>query len=97
MKNIFVFIIFCVSQIAISQTSGDVIIEWAEGKYQFSEDYQVSIPWFRSESFVYDGIKKSVFYSKRDQVQGVIDEQSLQISNLVFRSEERRVGKECRL
>jgi thioredoxin-related protein len=84
MKKIVSLIILFVFQVAVAQNNNIVTIGWVDGNYSVTENYKVSIPNFKSESFIYNEVKRSVFFSKKFEVPFAIDEKSLKLSNIVF-------------
>ncbi|EKT3956055.1 type IX secretion system sortase PorU [Flavobacterium psychrophilum] len=84
MKKIIFTIVLFAFQMLFSQESATIAISWADGKYSVTENYAVTIPNFKSDSFIYDDVKKSVFFSKKFETTFAIDEESLNLSDVVF-------------
>lgn len=84
MKKVVSLIVMFVFQISVGQDNKNINISWIDGNYSVTENYKVSIPNFKSESFIYNVVKKSVFFSKKFEVPFAIDEKTLKLSNIVF-------------
>ncbi|WP_458249603.1 type IX secretion system sortase PorU, long form, partial [Flavobacterium psychrophilum] len=84
MKKIIFTIVLFAFQMLFSQESATIAISWADGKYSVTENYAVTIPNFKSDSFIYDDVKKSIFFSKKFETTFAIDEESLNLSDVVF-------------
>ena len=84
MKKKLILIILFIFQLSVAQNNNTIYVDWVEGSYSVTENYKVSIPNFKSDSFIYNEVKKSVFFSKKFEVPFTIDENSLKLSNVVF-------------
>ena len=84
MKKIVCIIVMFIFQISFAQDDKNITISWIDGDYSVTENYKVRIPSFKSECFIYNDVKKSVFFSKKFEVPFAIDEKKIQISNIVF-------------
>lgn len=82
MRKLFVLIFYITFQLALAQNTGDVKIDWIDGKYPYSENTTLNIPWFNSVNFAYREGK--IFFIKKIEIDGYVDENSLQITNTVF-------------
>lgn len=84
MKKIFTFLFVLLSWFVKAQQSGSITIDWTEKKdYSFS-DFKVSIPQFQSDSYNFNLQKREIVYSKKISLEALVDEASLQVSNVVF-------------
>lgn len=84
MKKIFTLLFVLVSLFAKAQQSGSIAIDWTENRnYPFS-DFKVLIPQFQSDSYNFNLEKKEIIYTKKISLESLVDETSLQISNVVF-------------
>jgi len=86
MKKILSFFILLFTFISYGQQKGDVTLEWAENpEYSFGT-YTIKIPQFKSESFYYDEAKKAVFFTLKIPISSAVNDNSLQITNVVYES-----------
>jgi hypothetical protein len=84
MKVKFLILVF-VSIATFSQQKGDVSIVWSEkSEYSFGSN-KFNIPQIKSENFSFDNSKKAIFYNLNLPQQELIDENSLQITNVIFK------------
>ena len=78
-------ILVLVSIATFSQQKGDVSLVWSEkSEYSYGSN-KYNIPYFKSENFSFDNSKKAIFYNLNLPQQELIDENSLQITNVVFK------------
>lgn len=86
MKKIalFIFIIFSLSLFA--QKSGSITIEWSENKEISFGDYSVNVPFFSEKNFIFDAYSKEINFVITFQETGIIDENSLQITNITYQN-----------
>ena len=84
MKKIVLIIILFVFQTSFCQDSNIVNLDWVDGQYNVAENYNVNIPHFSSETFIYNEVKKNIYFSKKIEVSYLVDESSIKISNIVF-------------
>lgn len=84
MKKIFTLLFVLLSLFAKAQQSGFITIDWMENRnYPFS-DFKVSIPQFQSDSYNFNLEKKEIVYAKKISLESLVDETSLQLSDVVF-------------
>ncbi len=88
MKKIAVFLTLLPCFFGFAQQQGTIVIDWNDKTSYSNGDFKVNIPQFNSEYFSYDNAKKQVFYSMKIPTSGPVDENSLQISNLIYESQE---------
>jgi hypothetical protein len=84
MRKIVIIGLFFIFQISLAQEKGDLSIEWIDGKYAVSENYDVTIPYCKSDAFRFHEIDKSVHFSTKIASPFYIDESSLKISAIRF-------------
>jgi hypothetical protein len=66
------------------QQKGDVILTWIDKSEISFGTYKVNVPQFKSENFSFNGSNNSIHYSLNLPQSSEIDENSLQITNVVF-------------
>jgi hypothetical protein len=84
MKKIAAILILFVFQTSFAQDDKIISIDWIDGQYNVTENYKARLPFFKSDSYIYNDIKKSVAFAKKFEVPFPIDESTLKISNVVF-------------
>lgn len=86
MKKIasFLFLLFSISLFA--QKSGKITIEWSENKDISFGDYSINVPFFSEKNFVFDAYSKEISFVTTFQENGIVDENSLQITNITYQS-----------
>jgi hypothetical protein len=78
-------ILVLVSIAAFSQQKGDVSIVWSEkSEYSFGSN-KFNITQIKSENFSFDNSKKAIYYNLNLPQQESIDENSLEITNVIFK------------
>ena len=79
------FLFFLLFSIAcFSQQKGDVKLDWIEKTEISFNSYAFVVPQFKSENFNFDSATKSISYTLNLPQSTPIDENSLQITNVVF-------------
>jgi len=68
----------------VAQQTGSVAVDWIEKTNYPYNDFKFTIPQFQSDSYNFNPIRKEIFYSKKFPSTVFIDENSIQISNVVF-------------
>lgn len=86
MKKIAILLLFFSNLLLFAQKSGTISIEWAQNKDISYGDYSVSVPFFSEKNFVYNGDSKELLYSIKFEESGLIDENSLQITNITYQN-----------
>ncbi|WP_338407850.1 type IX secretion system sortase PorU [uncultured Flavobacterium sp.] len=84
MKKIFLIYILLIPLASFAQNKGAVTIEWLEKKEMFFGDFKINVPQFIGNSYSYDASKKSLSYILNLEESAPIDENSLQITNVVY-------------
>lgn len=83
MKVKLLFFLF-VSIVSFSQQKGDVSLVWSE-KSEFSfSSFKYNIPQIKSENFTFDNSKRVVYYNLNLPQSEAFDENSLQITNVIY-------------
>lgn len=86
MKKIAVFIFLLLGLLIFSQNQQSIAIQW-EGSVSFEEqDFTVKYPSFKGEFYNLNVASRSLLYKKEEFVTSLIDENSLQISNISYKS-----------
>lgn len=84
MKKILYLILCLFPFICKSQIKGDIVIDWTEKSKVSYGSHEVILPQFNIENYVYDDYKKYLQYVLKLPISSKIDENSLQISNIVY-------------
>ena len=83
MKVKFIFLLF-ISIATFSQQKGNITLLWSEKSELSFGSYKYNIPQIKSENFSFDNSKKAVFYNLNLPQTGIIDENSIQITNVIY-------------
>lgn len=86
MKKITGLFILFFCMLANAQQSKSVAIEWLEKRTFPIGNNKVNIPQFASDSYNYDNYTKEIKFALKIPTNSYIDENSLQITNIVFES-----------
>ncbi len=86
MKKIAIFLNLIVCFVCFAQQRGKIVVDWNDKTTYSTGDFTVKIPQFNSDSFNYDDSKKQLYFTAKIPSSGLIDENSLQISNIVYES-----------
>lgn len=93
MKKIAVFLCLLGFLTAFAQQQQTVSIDWNDKTAYSNGDIIANIPQFDSDSFNYDPVNKRIYYTLKFPVQGLVDESSIQITNISYESiEESKLG-----
>jgi hypothetical protein len=84
MKNIFFFFVVLFPFLAFSQVKGDVSIEWSKKSEMTFGNSIKQIPHFEGSSYYYDSNNESLFYNLNLNNPVSFDENSLNITNLIY-------------
>lgn len=84
MKKIAVTLLFLSSLLTFAQKSGTITIGWLENKEISYGDYSVNVPFFSEKNFMYNESSKELNYVIKFEENGLIDENSLQITNIIY-------------
>ena len=83
MKVKFLFFLF-ISMTTFSQQKGNVSLVWSE-KFEYSfSSFKFNIPQIKSDSFVFDSYKRAIYYNLNLPQSELFDENSLQITNVIY-------------
>jgi hypothetical protein len=83
MKVKFIFFLF-ISIATFSQQKGDISLVWLDKSELSYGSFKYNIPQIKSENFSFDHSKRAVFYTLNLPQTGIIDENSLQITNVIY-------------
>lgn len=84
MKKIAIFLCLSACFYGFAQQQGTINIGW-NGKTSYGNgDFSVNIPQFSPENFSYDSEARRIFYALKIPTAGPVDENSLQITNIVY-------------
>lgn len=86
MKKIIIVGLFFIFQISLAQEKRTLNIDWIDGKYAVSENYDVTIPYSKTDAFRFDEVTKSVYFSVKVASPFYIDDSSLEILNIGYES-----------
>lgn len=84
MKKIALFLYFIIHSYSFAQQQGTITIDWNEKTSYTNGDVSIKIPQFNSDSFNYDDSKKQLLYSLKIPSSNLINENSLQITNIIY-------------
>jgi Peptidase family C25 len=84
MKKIAVFILTLFTFLCFGQQKGSIIIGWTENKQLSFAEFSLSVPSFPEENYQYIESSRELFFVKKFKESRLIDENSLQITNVVF-------------
>ncbi len=84
MKKIAFFIFYLFTFLCFGQQKGAITIGWTENKLLSFGEFSLNVPSFNEENFVYIEATRELFYAKKFKESTLIDENSLQITNVVF-------------
>lgn len=84
MKKIITLCILLNALLAISQEQGNVSLKWTDKKPMSHGQYSYVIPQFNFENYGFDAYLKTLNYTLNIRLNNRVNENSLQITNLVF-------------
>jgi len=84
MKKYLLLILLTASFFCFGQEQGTVIVDWKPTQKYFIDSIPYLIPQFKIENLEFNSVDKTLLFRKRIAVQSPIDENSLQISNVVY-------------
>lgn len=84
MKKIAVLITLLSYLTCFSQQTGSITIQWSENKEVQYGDYSVNLPLFNVENYMYNDFTKELWYVTKFTENGLINENSLQITSVVY-------------
>lgn len=86
MKKIAVFIFILSTLLCFGQQKGSIAIAWTENKQLSFGDFSLNVPSFQEENYQYIESLRELFFVKKFKESRLIDENSLQITNIIFES-----------
>ncbi|RTY86597.1 type IX secretion system sortase PorU [Flavobacterium sp. GT3R68] len=86
MKKILLTLLTLLSFVGFAQQKGEVVLEWTEKSPISFGTYSKTVPQFQSGNFLFDSSKKELFFVSNLRQTSTVDENSLQISNIVYES-----------
>ena len=86
MKKIALTLIISFSFIGYSQQKGEVAINWTQKSALSFGTYSLTIPQFNPSNLQFDSFKKQLFFNLKLPLNYQIEENSLQITNIVYES-----------
>jgi len=86
MKKTLSLLIILLSFVSFGQQKGEVSINWIDGQPLSFGTYSVNVPQFDIANFVFDNYKKEIFYTQTLPQSATVNENSLQITNIVYES-----------
>ncbi len=84
MKKIFFVVLPFFAFFCSAQEKGSVVVNWSESNRFEYGDSTYTIPQFASNSFVFDEQNKSIFFNLKIATSALVDENSLQITNVIY-------------
>lgn len=84
MRKLLTFFFILCSFVCFGQQTGDFVINWSPKAIMTFGDSQISIPQFNPSNLLFDSYKKQLFFTFKLAVPSESDENSLQITNLVY-------------
>ena len=84
MKKKFLYFLLISFGFLEAQQSGSVQLNWNQNNVVSYGDYSYNIPNFTSDNFNFNQQNKSISFVKKIQVNAAVEENSIQISNLLF-------------
>lgn len=84
MKKIAVFLVLLSCFSGFAQMQGAVNIDWKAQSPYGNADFKVNIPQFNHDNLIYEATNRQIRYAFKVEVSGQADENSLQLSNVVY-------------
>ncbi len=84
MKKLLLSYLFLFSFVSFAQIKGDIAIEWLEKQEMTFGDFKINVPQFAGNNYSYDSSSKSIFYTLNLSPSALLDENSVQITNVVY-------------
>jgi Peptidase family C25 len=86
MKKLLLVCLNFISFFCFAQIKGDITIEWLETKEMPYGDFKINIPQFSGNCYYFDATKKALFYNLKISESKILDEKSIQITNIAYES-----------
>ena len=84
-KNFLVYLVL-IPFVSFAQIKGDITIEWLEKQEMSFGDYKINIPQFTGNCYNYNTSKKALFYTLNLSESNSFNENTIQITNVVYES-----------
>jgi len=84
MKKYLLLILLSVTFFCFGQQREELVVEWKPAEKFYIDSIPFLIPQFKIENLEFNAVDKTLFFRKRINVQAPVDENSLQISNIVY-------------
>ena len=84
MKKVLYIVTLLFGLLSYCQQNGSISLEWTINTSFSYESRSVILPHFDEKNFSYDDVKNQIFFVKKIAVDGLINENSLQISNIIY-------------
>ncbi len=84
MKKLLLVYLSLIPFVSFAQIKGDISIEWLEKKEMSFGDFKVNIPQFYGNAYDYDPNKKMLFYTLKLSESNAFNENSIQVTNIVY-------------
>jgi len=84
MKKILLVYLTLIPVVSFAQIKGDITIDWLEKKEMSFGDFTINVPQFSGNSYEYDASKKALFYTLNLSESNSVNENSVQITNVVY-------------
>ena len=84
MKKILLVYLTLIPIVSFAQIRGDITIEWLEKKEVSYGNFTINVPQFTGNSYEYDASKKALFYTLNLSESNSVNENSVQITNVVY-------------
>src|SRR6478735_6854695 len=86
MKKTLTFFLALFACVTYAQQRGNVVINWTDQQQAVFGERKINIPQFSAENLEYNATKKEIQYKIRIPLTARIDENSLQITDVVYES-----------
>ncbi|ESU20925.1 hypothetical protein FCR2A7T_12470 [Flavobacterium cauense R2A-7] len=84
MKKYLLLILLSVTFFCFGQQREELVVEWKPAEKFYIDSIPFLIPQFKIENLEFNAVDKTLLFRKRINVQAPVDENSLQISNIVY-------------
>ena len=86
MKKKFLVYLLLIPLVSFAQIKGDITIEWLEKQEMSFGDFKINIPQFTGNCYNYNATKKALFYTLNLTDSNSLNENTIQITNVVYES-----------
>ncbi|WP_112086793.1 type IX secretion system sortase PorU [Flavobacterium lacus] len=84
MKNILLLFLVLNCLFSNAQNSINIDVTWQESKLMNLGSYHLNIPQFQHKNFFFDDVKQAIYYNHKFTTSSPIDENSVQLSSLLY-------------